>query len=129
MATHQLPGESRGGDDDTIANAMMIVWVGRSCPAHAVSLHALTAKHNKTATMATSQGNSKVAFSNWKYRHYFLPILIKGKNVYVTCTLCLGKKALSMSASSNSNLIKHLTSKNANMADCNLLSSNKYQMF
>jgi len=49
-----------GGDDDTVANAMMIGWVGRSCPAHAVSLHALTAKHNKTATMVTSQGNSKV---------------------------------------------------------------------
>ena len=58
MASHQLPGESRGGDDDAVANEMMIGWVGGSCPARAVSLHALTAKHNKTVTMATSQGNS-----------------------------------------------------------------------
>ncbi len=116
MATHQLPGESRcGDDDDAVANAMMIGWVGGSCPAHAVSLHALTAKHNKRATMAKSQGNSKVAFSNWKYRHYFSLIEIKGKNVYVTCTLCPGKKTLSTSASSNSNLMKHLTSTHANM--------------
>lgn len=35
------PGESRGGDDETVANAIMIGWVG-GCPAHAVSLHALT---------------------------------------------------------------------------------------
>ena len=101
MATHQLPGESNGWGDDAVANAMMIGWVGGSCPAHAVPLHVLTAKHNKTkkiikynktATMATSLGNSKVEFSNWKYRHYFSLILIKGKNVCVTCTLCPGKK-------------------------------------
>jgi len=121
LATHQLPGESRGGDDDAVANAMMIGWVGVSCPARAVSLHALTAKHNKTATMATSQGNSKVASSNWKYRLYFSPILIKGRNVSVTCTLCTGKKTLSTSASSNWNLMKHLTSTHADMAGCNLL--------
>uniref|UniRef100_A0A8D0A2Q6 HAT C-terminal dimerisation domain-containing protein n=1 Tax=Sander lucioperca TaxID=283035 RepID=A0A8D0A2Q6_SANLU len=52
------------------------------------------------------QGNSKVVFSNWKYQHYFSLIEIKGKNVYVTCTLCPGKKTLSTSASSNSNLMK-----------------------
>ena len=107
----QLPRDSRGGDD-AIGNAMMIGWVGGSCHAHAVSLHALTAKHNKTATMVTSQGNSKVAFSNWK--HYFSLIEIKGKNVYITCTLCLGKKTLCTSASSNSNL-KQLTSAHSNM--------------
>jgi len=90
LATHLLPGESRGGDDDAVVNAMMIGWVGRSRPAHAVSLYALTAKHNKT--MATSQGNSKVASSNWKYRYYVSLIEIKGSNVYVTCTLCPGKK-------------------------------------
>ena len=60
VATHQVPGESRGGDDDTVVNAMLIGWVGGSCPAHAVSLHALTAKHNKTATMVTSQGKGSV---------------------------------------------------------------------
>ncbi|XP_065126262.1 uncharacterized protein [Paramisgurnus dabryanus] len=64
--------------------------------------------------MAMSRGNSKVAFANWKYRHYFSLIEIKGKNVYVTCTLCPGKKTLSTSASSNSNLMKHLTSTHAN---------------
>ena len=33
--------EQGRGDDDTVADAMMIGWVG-GCPAHAVSLHALT---------------------------------------------------------------------------------------
>ena len=75
VATHRLPGESRGGDDDTVANAMMIGWVGGSCSAHAVSLHALTAKHNKTATMATSQGNLKVAPS----KYYFSLIELKAR--------------------------------------------------
>ena len=65
--------------------------------------------------MATSQGNTNVAFSNWKYRHYFSLMEMKGKNVYVSCTLCPWKKTLSTSASSNSNLIKHLTSTHANM--------------
>jgi len=32
LATHQLPGESRSGDDDAVANAMMIGWVGRIMP-------------------------------------------------------------------------------------------------
>ena len=89
--------------------------MGGSCPAHAVSLQALTAKHNKTATMATFQGNSKVASSNWKYLHYFSLILIIGHNVYVTCTLCPVKKTLSISVSSNSNLMTHLTSTHAYM--------------
>uniref|UniRef100_A0A8C1VIK2 HAT C-terminal dimerisation domain-containing protein n=1 Tax=Cyprinus carpio TaxID=7962 RepID=A0A8C1VIK2_CYPCA len=83
------------------------------CPAHTVSLDALTTTKHKTAS-ATSRGNSKVAFSNWKYRHYFSLIEIKGKSVSVTCTLCPGKKTLSMYASSNSNLINHLTSTHAN---------------
>ena len=39
------------------------------------------------------------------------------------------RKTLFMSASSNSNLMKQLTSTHANMAGCSLLSSNKYQMF
>ncbi|XP_040191844.1 uncharacterized protein LOC120924995 [Rana temporaria] len=65
--------------------------------------------------MATNWGRSKLAFSNWKYRDYFSLIEIKGKNVYVTCTLCSGKKTLSTSASSNSNLLKHLTSTHANV--------------
>jgi len=92
VATHRLPGESRGGDDDTVANAMMIGWVGGSRPPHAVSLHALTAKYNKTATMATSQGNSKVASSNWKNQYYFSLILIKGRNIYVTCSYAQEKR-------------------------------------
>ena len=40
-----------------------------------------------------------------------------------------GEKILSTSASSNSNLMKQLTSTHADMAGCNLLSSNKYQIF
>jgi len=103
LATHQLPEESRYGDDEAVANAMMIGWMGG--PSHAISLHALTAKQNKIATMATSQGNSNIAFANWKYRQYFSPILINGKYVSVTCTLCPGKNNLSTSASSNSNLM------------------------
>jgi len=42
LATHQLPGESRSGDDDAVTNAMMIDWVGGSCPAHAVLLQNTT---------------------------------------------------------------------------------------
>lgn len=52
----------------------------------------------------------KIAFSNWKFKQYFTPIDIKGKNVYVQCTLCPGTKRLSASVVSNSNLLKHLTS-------------------
>ena len=55
MAAHQLPGKSRGGDDDTVANAMMTGWVGGSCPSLALSLHSLTANHNKTATIVTAR--------------------------------------------------------------------------
>jgi len=38
LASHQLPGDSRGGDDDAVAKAIMIGWVGGSRPADAVSL-------------------------------------------------------------------------------------------
>ena len=68
---HTSAAWREGGDDDTVANAMMIGCVGGSCPAYSVSLHTLTAKHNKT--MAMSQGNSKVASSNWKYRNTSRP--------------------------------------------------------
>jgi len=53
LATHQLPAESRGGDGDAIANAWDDWLGGRIMPCP----RCLTAKHNKTATMATSQGN------------------------------------------------------------------------
>ena len=33
LATHQLPAESRGGDEDAVADAMLIGWVGGSYPA------------------------------------------------------------------------------------------------
>ncbi len=56
---------------------------------------------------------SKVAFANWKYKHYFSIVEVKGKNVYVTCNLCPGRKSLSASVASNSNLMKHLTSSHA----------------
>ncbi|KAG8011069.1 hypothetical protein GBF38_005724 [Nibea albiflora] len=43
---HQLPGESRSGDDDdTVATAMMIDGVG-GCPAHTVPLHDLTSTYD-----------------------------------------------------------------------------------
>ncbi len=53
---------------------------------------------------------SKIAFANWKYKHYVSLVEVKGKNVYVMCNLCPGRKSLSASVSSNSNLKKHLTS-------------------
>ena len=68
-------------------------WLdGRLTPCSRCLTAALTAKHSKTATMATSQGNSKVASSNWKYRQYFSPILNKGKNVSVTCSYVQEKR-------------------------------------
>lgn len=59
---------------------------------------------------------SKVAFSGWKYKHYFTLSEIRGKNVYVKCTLCPGTKTLSTSLSSNSNLMKHLQSAHSTTA-------------
>ena len=59
MATHQLPGESRSGDDDAVANAMMIGWVGGSCPTHIISLHTLTAKHNNDSDNGDEPGKYK----------------------------------------------------------------------
>ena len=51
----------------------------------------------------------KLAFSKWKYRHYFNLLEVKGKNLHVKCTLCPGAKCLSTSVVSNSNLMKHLS--------------------
>ncbi len=45
--------------------------------------------------------------------HYFSLVEVKGKNVYVMCNLCPGRKSLSASVASNSNLMKHLTSSHA----------------
>ena len=99
LAKHQLPADSRGGDGDAD-------WLGgRITPSSRCLTAALTAKHNKTETMATSQGNLTAASSNWKYRLYFWPILIKAKSVSVT-------------ASSNSNLMKKLTSTHAGTFCC-----------
>lgn len=61
--------------------------------------------------MAASSG--KTAFSNWKYQHYFTLTEVRGKNVYVQCTLCRGTKRLSTSVVSNSNLLKHLSTSHA----------------
>lgn len=74
----------------------------------------LHASHvHTTHTAMASLEQPKIAFSNWKYNHYFTLIDIKGKNVYVQCTLCPGTKRLSTSVVSNSNLVKHLTSSHA----------------
>ena len=69
-----------------LQNAMMIGWVG-GCPAHAVSLHALTTAQD--SDNGDEPGKSNVAFSNWKYRHYFSLMEIKGKNVFASFTLWL----------------------------------------
>ena len=53
------------------------------------------------------QSNEKLAFSRWRYKHYFKLIVVKGKNVHVMCTLCPGVKTLSTSVVRN--LMKHLT--------------------
>ena len=50
----------------------------------------------------------KLAFSKWKYRHYFNLLEVKRKNIHVRCTLCPRLKFLCMSIVSNSNLMKHL---------------------
>ena len=50
-----------------------------------------------------------MAFSKWKYRHYFNLLVVKGKNVHVKCTLCPRAKGSSMSVVSNTNLMKHLS--------------------
>ena len=66
--------------------------------------------------MASTEEEDKVgnlAFSKWKYKHYFTIVERKGKNLYLKCTLCSGGKRLSTSAASNSNLMKHLTTTHA----------------
>ena len=64
MATHQLPGESRGGDDDAVANAMIIGWVVGSCPAHAVSLHTLTAQSDCQTQQDSDNGDEPGKFKD-----------------------------------------------------------------
>ena len=61
--------------------------------------------------MASPQ--EKLAFSNWKYRHYFNLLKVKGKNVHVKCSLCPRAKCLSTSVVSNSNPMKHLSTAHA----------------
>lgn len=63
--------------------------------------------------MASPTPEGKLAFSKWKYRPYFNLVEVKGKNVYVKCTLCPGAKCLSTSVVSNSNLMKHLSTAHA----------------
>ncbi|KAK0137463.1 putative AC9 transposase [Merluccius polli] len=60
-----------------------------------------------------SQSDPPVAFFQWKYRHYFSYQEKKGTSVSVKCTLCPGVKCLSTSVSSNSNLMKHLSTAHA----------------
>ena len=65
---------------------------------------------DEAAEMASlEQTNAKLAFSGWRYKHYFKFIVVKGKNMHVMCTLYPGAKTLSTSVVSNSNLMKHLT--------------------
>lgn len=77
---------------------------------------AQTASREKLdAAMASPERSvkEKLAFSGWKYRHYFSVIDVKGKNVNVTCKLCPRAKCLSSSTVSNSNLMKHLSKAHA----------------
>uniref|UniRef100_A0A3Q2V7I1 HAT C-terminal dimerisation domain-containing protein n=1 Tax=Haplochromis burtoni TaxID=8153 RepID=A0A3Q2V7I1_HAPBU len=49
------------------------------------------------------------SFNTWKYRHYFEFDFFKSdKNISIRCTLCIGRKLLSTSKNSTSNLSKHL---------------------
>ena len=60
--------------------------------------------------MASPEEQSeKLAFKNWRYKHYFTFIERQGKNLHVKCILWPGGKRLSTSVQSNSNLMKHLT--------------------
>jgi hypothetical protein len=61
------------------------------------------------------QSVENLAFSRWRYKHYFQFIEVRGKNVNVKCTLCPGPRAKTLSTSvlSNSNLMKHLTTTHA----------------
>ena len=107
-----------------------------NCPAHAVSLHALTAKRNKTATMATSQGNSKVVSSNWKYRQLLLAYFNQRQDCLCTMHAMPWKKdlihvcfeQLESYEAPHTNTCQHDTCC-CSVAGCSLLSSNKYQMF
>ena len=73
----------------------------------AVFTHALA----EAAAMASSE--EKVAFLNRKYRRYFNLLEVRGRNIHVKCTLCIRAKYLSTSVTSNSNLMKHLSTAHA----------------
>ncbi|KAL3992372.1 protoporphyrin/coproporphyrin ferrochelatase [Sarotherodon galilaeus] len=71
-----------------------------------------------------SPDNSKVAYFKWRYRHYFSLKEIKGKNLYVKCNLCPGTKCFSTSVTSNSDLMKHLsTRRSSNPGEANMSSA------
>lgn len=64
-------------------------------------------------SMMAEQWEENLAFTRWRFKHYFRFVEIKRKNVYVKCKLCPRAKTLSSSAISNSNLFKHLTTTHA----------------
>ena len=45
------------------------------------------------------QSVENLAFSRWRYKHYFQFIEVEGKNVNVKCTLCPGPRAKTLSTS------------------------------
>ena len=73
-------------------------------------------KQTNVMASSTEKGKEtgKMAFSNWRYKHYFTVIERQEKNLHVKCTLCPGGKRLSTSAVSNSNLQKHLKTQHPN---------------
>ncbi len=104
-----------------VSENVMIGWSIVCQPEEWKALYQSSAGVHTQAHATTSPGVSarasptisKVAFANWKYKHYFSLVEVNCKNVYVTCNLCPGRKSLSVSVASNSNLIKHLTSSHA----------------
>ena len=82
------------------------------------SLHSSTLRvHHKrvgqSETGMASPNTPKIAFAKWKYSHYFTFHEMKGTNIIVKCTLCPSQKLFSTSVSSNSNLLKHLSTSHA----------------
>uniref|UniRef100_A0A3P9C291 HAT C-terminal dimerisation domain-containing protein n=1 Tax=Maylandia zebra TaxID=106582 RepID=A0A3P9C291_9CICH len=73
------------------------------------SATAMVARVSTIENMEQGIEYDRAAFTTWKYRHYFeFDSLKSDKNISVRCTLCIGRKLLSTSKNSTSNLSKHL---------------------
>ncbi len=72
-----------------------------------------TVAHTNDPSRSQCDGKSNDFKGSFCNKHYFSLVEVKGKNVYLMCNLCPGRKSLSPSVASNSNLMKHLTSSHA----------------